>query len=113
MRVAATCLASIALFAAYGAGAVAAPVSALDATGARIELAAPAARIVSLAPHATELLFVAGAGTSVVGVLSPSDWPPEAARVPRIGSAAGLDLERIVALKPDLAAVWPDLLPAQ
>src|SRR6266699_1737766 len=88
---------------AAGAGAVAAPVSAVDANGVRIELATPAARIVSLAPHATELLFAAGAGESVVGVLSPADWPREAKRVPRIGGAAGLNLERIVALKPDLA----------
>jgi iron complex transport system substrate-binding protein len=109
----ATRLAVAAFLAAYGAGAVAAPVSAVDANGVRIELAAPAARIVSLAPHATELLFAAGAGKSVVGVLSPADWPREAKRVPRIGDAAGLDLERIVALKPDLAVVWPYLAPGE
>src|ERR1700676_1338370 len=45
----------------------AAPVAAEDATGATIALAAPARRIVSLAPHATELLFAAGAGDRVVG----------------------------------------------
>src|SRR6266496_6021740 len=84
-----------ALLAVCAAGAVAAPVSAVDANGVRIELATPAARIVSLAPHATELLFAAGAGESVVGVLSPADWPREAKRVPRIGGAAGLNLERI------------------
>ena len=67
----------------------------------------------SLAPHATELLFAAGAGERIVGVLAPADWPPEAARVPRVGTAAGLDLERIVALKPDLVIVWPYLAPAQ
>ncbi len=102
-----------ALLAVCAAGAVAAPVSAVDANGVRIELATPAARIVSLAPHATELLFAAGAGESVVGVLSPADWPREAKRVPRIGGAAGLNLERIVALKPDLAIVWPYLPPGQ
>jgi len=113
MRFATTRLATTAVFAVCGPHALAAPVSAIDATGARIELAAPAARIVSLAPHATELLFVAGAGKSVVGVLSPADWPPEAKRVLPIGDAAGLDLERIVALKPDLAVVWPYLVPSQ
>ncbi len=113
MRAATVFIATTALLAACRTSALAAPVSALDATGARVELAAPAARIVSLAPHATELLFVAGAGKSVVGVLSPADWPPEAKHVPRIGDAAGLDLERIVALKPDLAVVWPYLAPAQ
>ncbi len=109
----ATSVAIAALLAWCGAVAVAAPVSAVDANGVRIELAAPAARIVSLAPHATELLFAAGAGKSVVGVLSPADWPPEAKRVPRIGDAAALDLERIVALKPDLAIVWPYLAPGE
>jgi iron complex transport system substrate-binding protein len=113
MRAVAARLATAALLAASGADVLGAPVSAVDASGARIELAAPAARIVSLAPHATELLFVAGAGKSVVGVLSPADWPPEAKHVPRIGDAAGLDLERIVALKPDLAVVWPYLVPGQ
>ena len=92
---------------------LAAPVSAVDATGVRIERAAPAARIVSLAPHATELLFAAGAGGSVVGLLAPADWPPEAKRVPRVGDAAGLDLERVVALKPDLVVVWPYFAPGE
>src|SRR5439155_313779 len=54
-----------------------------------------------------------GAGSQVVGVLEPADWPPEAARLPRVGDARALDLERIVALKPDLAIVWPYVAPAQ
>jgi len=90
-----------------------ATVRATDDTGAAIELSVPAQRIVSLAPHATELLFAAGAGEHVVGVLAPADWPPEAARVARVGTSAGVDLERIVALKPDLVIVWPYLAPAQ
>jgi iron complex transport system substrate-binding protein len=93
--------------------ALAGPVAAQDATGETVTLAAPARRIVSLAPHATELLFAAGAGDRVVGVLAPADWPPEAARLVRVGSAAGVDLERIVALRPDLVIVWPYLAPAQ
>jgi iron complex transport system substrate-binding protein len=101
-----------ALFAAWR-HALAAPVVAEDATGTLIQLDAPARRIVSLAPHATELLFAAGAGDHVVGVLAPADWPPEATRVFRVGDASGIDLERIVALKPDLVIVWPYLAPAQ
>ena len=93
--------------------ALAGPVAADDATGATVTLAAPARRIVSLAPHATELLFAAGAGDRIVGVLAPADWPPEAARLVRVGTAAGVDLERIVALRPDLVIVWPYLAPAQ
>jgi iron complex transport system substrate-binding protein len=91
----------------------AAPVAAIDATGARIELPAPAQRIVSLAPHATELLFTAGAGSRVIGVLSPADAPAEAKRLPRVGDARALDLERIIALKPDLAVIWPYLAAEQ
>ncbi len=71
-------------------------------------LAAPARRIISLAPHLTELLFAVGAGERVVGVAAYSDHPPAARALPRIGDSALLDLERIVALKPDLIVVWRD-----
>src|ERR1700757_67960 len=93
----------LALLAACCAAAIGAPVAAIDARGVPIVLAEPAKRIVSLAPHATEMLFAAGAGDRLVGVLAPADWTPEAASKPRVGTAAGIDLERIVALKPDLA----------
>ena len=78
-----------------------------DDTGAVVVLAAPARRIVSLAPHATELLFAAGAGERIVGVVAGSNFPPAAARLPVIGDVHALDLERIVALKPDLIVTWP------
>ena len=73
-----------------------------DDTGAAVTLALPAQRIVSLAPHATELLFSAGAGSHTVGVMSGSDFPPAAAQLPVVGNANALDLERILALRPDL-----------
>jgi iron complex transport system substrate-binding protein len=91
----------------------AAAVQANDDAGHRVALAAPAQRIVSLAPHATELLFAAGAGARVVAVLKGSDAPAEAQRLPRIGDVAGLDLERIVALSPDLVVTWPYTTPGQ
>lgn len=78
----------------------------IDDAGHKLVLAAPAQKIVSLAPHATELLFAAGAGNHVVGVSEFSDFPPPARRIASIGSAAALDLERIVALKPDLVVAW-------
>jgi iron complex transport system substrate-binding protein len=84
-----------------------AAVSAIDDEGATVTLDRPAMRIVSLAPHATELLYAAGAGERIVGVLSTSDWPPEARAKPRIGDAHHLDMERIVALAPDLVVTWP------
>jgi iron complex transport system substrate-binding protein len=90
-----------------------AAISVTDDTGATLALAAPAQRIVSLAPHATELLYAAGAGDRIVGVLSTSDWPPEAASKPKVGDVHQLDMERIVALAPDLVVTWPYLAPAQ
>ena len=90
-----------------------AAISVTDDGGATITIGAPALRIVSLAPHATELLYAAGAGDRVVGVLSTSDWPPEAAAKPKVGDVHRLDMERIIALAPDLVVTWPYLVPAQ
>jgi len=95
------------------AAATAAGVSARDDSGQLVALPAPAQRIVSLAPHATEILFAAGAGRAVVGVTAWSDYPPEANALPQVGDAIGLDLERIVALAPDLVVTWPWTAPAQ
>ena len=81
-------------------------VSAVDSDGRRIELAQPAARIVSLAPHVTEQLFAAGAGARLVAVSEYSDYPEEAKRLPQVASSAGVDLERVLALKPDLVVAW-------
>ncbi len=83
-----------------------AEVVATDDAGRRIALPSPAARIISLAPHATELLFAAGAGTRIVGVSDYSDFPAEARQLPSVGSSLQLDLERILALKPDLIVAW-------
>ena len=77
-----------------------------DDTGATVSLAAPAQRVISLAPHVTELLYAAGGGAKLVGAVSYSDYPPEAKQLPRVGDNKALDLERIVALKPDLIVVW-------
>lgn len=85
---------------------VAAAVSVVDDSGHTITLPSPATRIVSLAPHATELLFAAGAGSRLVGVSEFSDHPEAAKRLPSVGGSMQLDLERIVALKPDLVVAW-------
>lgn len=60
-------------------------------------------RIVSLAPSITEILFALGAGPRVVGVTQYSNYPPEATRLPQVGSYVNLSLEKILALRPDLA----------
>jgi iron complex transport system substrate-binding protein len=95
------------------AGAAAAAVRVTDDAGREVALERPARRIVSLAPHATEMLYAAGAGHAVVGVVAHSDWPPPARALPRVGDAGALDLERIVALAPDLVVAWPYTTPAQ
>ena len=83
-----------------------AEVQVIDDTGRHIRLDQPARRIISLAPHVTEGLFNAGAGDKVVGVVSYSDYPPEATRLPLVGSYDRLDLEQILALRPDLIVGW-------
>ncbi|EDZ98265.1 periplasmic binding protein [Burkholderia sp. H160] len=83
-----------------------AAITVTDDSGATVTLAAPAQRVISLAPHVTELLYAAGGGPKIVGAVSYSDYPPEAKQLPRVGDNKSLDLERIVALKPDLIVVW-------
>jgi iron complex transport system substrate-binding protein len=72
------------------------------ALGAPAASAAPPLRIVSLTPSVTETLFALGAGGDVVGVSQYCDFPPEATRLPRVGSFLTPNLEAIVALRPTL-----------
>ena len=71
-----------------------------------LELERPARRIVSLAPHITEILFAAGAGEYVVGAVSYSDYPEAARALPRVGAFNNVDLEAVAALRPDLVIAW-------
>lgn len=64
-------------------------------------------RIVSLAPHATELLFSAGLGGNVVGVSESCDFPEAAKALPKVSSYRGTNVEAVLALKPDLVIAWP------
>lgn len=66
----------------------------------------PPQRIISLAPHLTELLFSIGAGRRVVGVIEHSDFPEEAKALPRVGDASRIDMERILSLRADLVVAW-------
>ena len=72
----------------------------------------PAQRIVSLAPGATAMLFAAGAGAQVVGTSAFSDEPVAARAIERIGDAQSFDLERILALRPDVVVAWAGGTPA-
>jgi iron complex transport system substrate-binding protein len=89
---------------------------AIAATGHLLAAAAPAAvqnrggkfpgRIVSIVPAVTEMLFALKAGDRVVGVGSFDTFPPEAQHLPRVGALLDPDLERILALRPDLVVVY-------
>lgn len=77
-----------------------------DDAGREVRLAGPAQRIVSLAPHVTEVLFVAGAGERIVGVVAYSDYPEAAKSLPQVGGYSNVDLEAVAALRPDLVIAW-------
>lgn len=91
-----------------GAGSTAYAV--VDDTGARVPMAGPARRIVSLSPGATELLFSAGAGDRIVATITGADEPAAARRIERIGDANALVFPRLRELKPDVVVVWKDLV---
>lgn len=88
------------------AAAVRAEIVVIDDSGATIRLARPAQRILSLAPHVTENLFAIGAGERIVGTVDFSDYPAEAARLPRVGGYSHFDVEAAAALRPDLIIAW-------
>lgn len=69
-----------------------------------IVLAGPATamRIISLAPSVTETVFALGAGSEVVGVSTYCDYPPEVAKLPRVGTFLTPSIETIIALRPDV-----------
>lgn len=66
----------------------------------------PAKRIVALAPHIVELLYAIGAGDTIVGTTEYADYPEAAKTIPRIGSYAGVQVERVLELQPDLVLAW-------
>ena len=79
---------------------------ATDDEGSLISLSKPAERIISLAPSLTELIFAAGAGDKLVGVVEYSDYPEAAKSIPIVGRHDLLDMERILELQPDLIVAW-------
>ena len=81
-------------------------VSVQDDSGRTVQLPIPARRIVSLAPHLTEIAFAVGGGDAVKAVIRYSDYPPAARSLPIVGDAFALDFEAIARLKPDLVLVW-------
>lgn len=68
--------------------------------------ATPTTRIITLAPHITELVFAAGAGDKIVGTVLSSDYPPAAREIPRIGNGLEISVERIIAFQPSVVITW-------
>jgi len=83
-----------------------AEVSVIDDFGNKIVLSKSAERIISLAPHITELLFSVGAGEHIVGVVNYSDYPLAAKQITKVGSYNQINIELIIGLKPDLIIGW-------
>lgn len=92
---------------------VRAEVSAIDASGKKVSLEKTAQRIISLSPHVTEMLFAAGAGDHLVGVVSYSDFPAQAKDIRQVGSYDRFDVEAIISLSPDLIVAWKSGNPRQ
>ncbi|MDE2149831.1 MAG: ABC transporter substrate-binding protein [Gammaproteobacteria bacterium] len=68
--------------------------------------AAPALRVVTLAPHLAEIVCAAGGCGELAGVSAYTDYPPQAAKVKRIGDAFAVNLEATLAAQPDLVIAW-------
>ncbi len=92
----------LALAAAMQASAAQAGITLQDQRGRSVELAAPAQRIVSLLPSLTETVCALQACARLVGTDRHSNWPASVAALPKLGGMEDVQIERIVALKPDL-----------
>ena len=78
------------------------PVTITDDEGTSVELAAEPKKIVSLTPATTEILFQLGAGDRVVATDDGSDYPQQATALPHVATFSSVDVEKVVALEPDL-----------
>ncbi len=74
---------------------------------ARSAVGADVARVISLAPSATEIVYALGAGDRLVGVSAQCDFPPQVAAVDRVGTFVTPNIEAIVAKRPDLVIAVP------
>jgi iron complex transport system substrate-binding protein len=85
-----------------------AQIDVVDDSGQHFIFASPPKRIITLSPHATELVFNAGAGERIVGTTRFSNYPRAAQSIPLIGDIYALDIEKIITLKPDIIIFWND-----
>lgn len=79
-----------------------------DETGVMVKMPDHPKRIVALAPSTAEIIFSLGAGNRLVGTTEYSSYPKAAEKIPRVGSFVRLDIERILALEPDLCIATKD-----
>jgi len=100
------CLSSLLVVFSTTANITYAEISVVDDIGETITLKSPATKIISLSPGLTELVFASGGGEYIKGAVSYSNFPPAAKKIPQIGSYNALDIEKIVALSPDLVVAW-------
>ena len=85
--------------------AVASPVI-INNNGTILSFNEPANTIVTLSPHASELVYSAGAGAKIIATVEHSDFPEQAKRIPRIGNAYSINIEKIINLNPDIIIAW-------
>ena len=104
-------LAAVLACAAAATQAAAGPITVRDDQGRAVTLAAPARRAIAIPPHATELVYAAGAGRYLAGTALGSDYPAQARALPSIGDALRPSLESAAALRPDLLIAWQPAVP--
>ena len=95
-----------ALFACSFAIGASAAITVRDDDGKDVTIRQPARRVIALAPHVAELLYAAGGAQHIIAAVDYADYPEQAKLLPRVGNNRQIDLERVVALKPDLIVVW-------
>ena len=78
------------------------PVSAAD------EVVNKGHRVVTLAPHLAEVVFAAGAGEYLIGVISGTDYPASTTKIPIVGGVNGIDFEKLVTLEPTMVLGWDE-----
>jgi vitamin B12 transport system substrate-binding protein len=74
--------------------------------------AAQPARLVVLAPNLVDLIYSLGGGAQIVATTDHADYPAAALSIPRVGNYVGIQLEKVLALKPDAVLVWETGTPA-
>ena len=85
---------------------VLAEIHVVDDLGRDLKLQSPAQRVISLAPHLTEVVYAVGGGDQMIATVAWSDFPEEAKSLPIIGSNNKINYEALLSLNPDLVLVW-------